>query len=165
MRLAVMSTLLALAAIHAGCGEDGAPTASTPTPLARAESGMLVIPLRHDAHELLVEVASTPEQRAVGLSNREAVAPDTGMLFDLGETRVPRFWMKDTLVALDMVWIREDRVIAEITADVQPQPGVPDSELAMYAPSSLVRYVLELPAGAAEQLGMKPGDALDFALP
>jgi len=73
--------------------------------------------------------------------------------------------MKDTLVALDMLWIREDGVIAEITADVQPQPGVPDGELAMYAPASAVRYVLELAAGTAEQLEMKPGDTLEFALP
>lgn len=163
MRLAVMSTLLAV--VVAGCGGDGSPAASTPARPAVAESGMAIIPLRHDGHELLVEVAATPEQRAVGLSNRDAVDPGTGMLFDLGETRVPRFWMKDTRLALDMVWIREDRVIAEITADVQPQPGVPDSELAMYTPSSLVRYVLELPAGAAGQLEMQPGDALDFALP
>jgi len=49
---------------------------------------MPIISLRHDAHELLVEVASTPEQRAVGLGNRDALDPDTGMLFDLGETRV-----------------------------------------------------------------------------
>lgn len=126
---------------------------------------MPIIPLRHDGHELLVEVASTPEQRAVGLGNRDALDPDTGMLFDLGETRVPRFWMKDTLVALDMLWIREDGVIAEITADVQPQPDVPDGQLAMYAPASAVRYVLELAAGTAQQLEMKPGDTLEFALP
>ena len=165
MRFAVMSTLLALAMAAAACRGDGARTTPTPAPPAGADSGMLIMALRHDGHELLVEVASTPEQREMGLGNRDALDPDTGMLFDLGGTRVPRFWMKDTLVALDMLWIREDRVIAEITADVQPQPGVPDSGLAMYAPSSAVRYVLELPAGTAEQLEMKPGDTLDFTLP
>ena len=112
-----------------------------------------------------VEVATTSAQSERGLGYRDALAPDAGMIFDLHTNRAPGFWMKGMRFALDMVWIGEDKRVVAITADVQPQPGVPDSQLLRYPPPVAVRYVLELNAGAAERLGIAAGVQLSFELP
>jgi hypothetical protein len=140
------------------CGSSGKPAQTSP-------AGLAVVELRYEGGSLSVEVASTVEQRAVGLSNRDSLDANAGMIFDLGDTRVPAFWMKDTRIPLDMVWVREDGTVASVTADVQPQPGVPDADLASYSPAEPVRYVVELNAGTAKRLGIDSGDRLRFELP
>lgn len=87
------------------------------------------------------------------------------MLFDLHETRIPMFWMKGMRFPLDMVWIGEDGRVAEVTANVPPQPGVADADLARISPAAPVRYVLELNAGAASRHGIAVGTQLAFDLP
>jgi hypothetical protein len=124
-----------------------------------------VIELRHDRGTLRVEVAVGAQQRAVGLSNRASLPADAGMLFVFERPNIPGFWMKDTLIPLDMIWIDEDKRIAEIDADVQPEPGVPDAELTFQRPTVPVSYALELNAGAAERLDLVPGSQLSFELP
>lgn len=154
-----MFVLLALLAVFgAACGSSGGATQTSP-------AGLPVVQLRYDGGSLSVEVAGTTEQRAIGLSNRESLDADAGMIFDLGDTRVPAFWMKDTHIPLDMVWVRDDKTVASVTAEVQPQPGVPDANLASYSPTEPVRYVVELNAGTAAQLGIDSGDQLKFELP
>lgn len=140
---------------------SSAPARPTETPPA----GLPVIDLSYPGGTLRVEVASTAEQRAAGLSNRDTLAADAGMLFDLQQTRRASFWMKDTRIPLDMVWIREDRTVSSVTAAVQPEPGVADADLRMYPSQEPVRYVLELNGGAAARLGITPGDVLEFDLP
>ena len=95
----------------------------------------------------------------------DALPDDAGMLFDLHEMRIPVFWMKGMRFPLDMVWIGEDRRVAEVTANVSPQPGVADGDLARISPASPVRYVLELNAGAAGRYGLGAGTQLAFDLP
>jgi uncharacterized membrane protein (UPF0127 family) len=112
-----------------------------------------------------VEVASTPEQSERGLGYRDSLPEDSGMLFDLRQTRVPGFWMKGMRFPLDFVWISEDGRVAEVTEDVPPQPGVPDTELTFISPAAPVRYVLELNAGAAKARGIVVGALLAFDLP
>ena len=121
--------------------------------------------LRHGATVFMVEVADTPESRALGLGGRDAMAPDSGMLFDLGETRIPSFSMRGMRFPLDIIWIDGDMRVQGIEADVPHRPGVPPAELASYAPDVAVRYVLELNAGAAAAAGIAPGDELEFTLP
>ena len=112
-----------------------------------------------------VQVASTPEQSERGLGYRDELPEDAGMLFDLHETRIPQFWMKGMRFALDMVWIGEDRRVAAVTANVPPQPGASDEELARVSPPVAVRYALELNAGAAGRHGIGAGTQLAFDLP
>ena len=121
--------------------------------------------LRHGATVFMVEVADTPESRALGLGGRDAMAPDAGMLFDLGETRIPSFSMRGMRFPLDIIWIDGDMRVQGIEADVPHEPGVPPAELASYAPDIAVRYVLELNAGMAAEIGLEPGDAIDLRLP
>jgi uncharacterized membrane protein (UPF0127 family) len=73
--------------------------------------------------------------------------------------------MRQTLIPLDLVWIDGDKRVSQITADVQPEPGVADASLRRYGPDADVLYVLELNAGAAAALGIARGDPLEFALP
>jgi uncharacterized membrane protein (UPF0127 family) len=167
MRLLIV-TLAALALFCASCttsdgGNDSTPIIVDLTPAATSTTELPVIELSYREGVLLVEVASTPEQRSKGLGGRASLAEDTGMLFDLGETRVPSFSMRDTLIALDFIWVSEDRRIQGIVADVQPvAPGEP---LAPYSPTEPVRYVLEVNGGTAARLGLEPGDQLEFELP
>lgn len=124
-----------------------------------------VIELRTDGRVLDVEVARTTEERATGLSNRPCMPPDAGMLFDLETARIPGFWMKDTLIPLDFVWIGEDKHVSGITHDAQPEPGVADAALHRYLSEVPVRYVLELNAGAGRRLALAEGDVLAFQIP
>lgn len=107
----------------------------------------------------------TPDARVRGLSNRASLAADSGMLFVFESARLPAFWMKDTLIPLDLVWIDEDKRVVGVTADVQTEPGVADGALRRYSPETLVLYVLELNAGAAARFGMALGSQLEFDLP
>jgi uncharacterized membrane protein (UPF0127 family) len=159
VRTFALASLLVLASLVAACGDDNGAATTQPPP------GLPVIDLRHERGTLRVEVASTAEARALGLGERDTLAEDAGMLFDLGEPRVPGFWMKGMRFPIDMVWIDEDKTIAGIAFDVQPQPGVPDAELRRYSPDVPVRYVLEVNAGASLALGLDVGERVEFSLP
>jgi len=108
---------------------------------------------------ILLEVAKTPEQQEIGLMFRTELPGDRGMLFPFGQTRMARFWMKNTLIPLDMVFLREGEVLA-IVANVPPCRQDPCPS---YGPSLWVDAVLELPAGRSAQLGLKVGDRLAIA--
>lgn len=105
-----------------------------------------------------VELATTPAEQSLGLGGRSTMAADRGMLFLFDELDTPSFWMKDMQIALDFVWIADGRVV-DITRDVPvPQPNTTDSELEIYRPSEPVDSVLELNAGAAQNIVV--GDAV-----
>jgi len=157
MRLTVIALIVGvIAAAGVACaGDDNA---------ASTNGGLRVVELRYEGGTLRVEVAETPTQRALGLGGRDGLAEGTGMLFDLGSTRVPTFSMRGMRFGLDFVWIDERKRVTAVTSDVPPQPGVRDSELESYSPETPVRYVLEVAAGTAERLGIDAGDQLAFEL-
>jgi uncharacterized protein len=99
-----------------------------------------------------VEMATTWPQQETGLMFRKVVAPNQGMLFDFGKDDPVSFWMKNTLIPLDMLFIKKDGRIARIAANAKPlsTDGIPS-----YEP---VRAVLEIAGGRAAELGLKPGD-------
>lgn len=154
MRLALAAALI-LCVAAACAGQAGAPEAPAPT-------GEGTIELRHDGGALRVEIARTAEERATGLSNRTSLGDDAGMLFVYERPRRPSFWMRQTLIPLDIVWIDEDKRVTQIHADVQPEPGVADGNLRRYVPDADVLYALELNAGKAARAGIDPGDTLQF---
>src|SRR3989344_8044864 len=91
-----------------------------------------------------VEVADTPEKTTLGLSYRESLPENFGMLFIFSEPHIPTFWMKEMNFPLDMIWIREDNTIVDITQNVpQPSPGMMEFELPHYSPSQPAKMVLE----------------------
>ena len=109
------------------------------------------------------EVARTAEQRSQGLSGRDSLAEDAGMLFTNGEVRTPSIWMKNTRFPLDLIFISSDLRVTEVIANVPaPEPGTPDADLPSYRPADPGLYFLEVNAGIAAQFGVSPGDAVDF---
>jgi uncharacterized membrane protein (UPF0127 family) len=99
-----------------------------------------------------VEVATTPEQHATGLMNRRALPAGTGMLFDFGQPQMASFWMKDTYVPLDMIFIAADGTIVKIAEDTTPLSLQP-----IMSPGP-VKAVLEVVAGTSRRQGIAPGD-------
>ena len=110
-----------------------------------------------------VDIASTAEEKRLGLSGREGLAPNSGMLFLYETGRPYQFWMKDMLFAIDIVWIAPDCTVGDITHDLQPpRAGAPDSEVPRASPSVEAAHVLEIEAGASRELGIEIGDAVRF---
>jgi uncharacterized protein len=109
-------------------------------------------------HVFQVEVADTNEERAKGLMFRTEMPKDVGMLFDFQSEQPVFFWMKNTYLPLDMIFIRANGIIARIEANT-----VPLSERTVPS-GSPVRYVLELNAGRAAEIGLKAGDRVRHAI-
>jgi uncharacterized protein len=103
-----------------------------------------------------VEVAATPAQQSVGLMYRKELGAAAGMLFVFDETVEHPFWMKNTVLPLDMIFIGEDRKIVGIVADAVP---FTTTSRTCGLPS---RYVLEVNAGFSAKHGLKVGDQTTF---
>ncbi len=114
-----------------------------------------------DGGSVMAELAVTEAERARGLMFREKVPPDQGMLFVFEEGGLYSFWMKNTLVPLDILWLGQDRRIVHIAADVPPCTAEP---CPTYGPDTPASFVLELKAGEARARGLKTGDRLEFVL-
>ena len=144
-----------LAAFIAGAGYDLLP----PTNLKADESFEWDVAdiLTGDGkrHRFRVEIVSTPHDLAQGLQGRKRLDPDTGMLFDFGVPLPVYMWMKNTFVALDMIFIAADGRIVTIARATTPE------SLAIIESAGPVRAVLEVPAGTAARLGIKPGDRVE----
>lgn len=105
-----------------------------------------------------VEVARNDADRAQGLMYRRSMAQDRGMLFDFGRVEPISMWMQNTYIPLDMLFIRKDGTVARIAANTEPLSTrtIPSGEP--------VLAVLELNAGTAARLGIKPGDRIEHSL-
>jgi uncharacterized protein len=101
-----------------------------------------------------IELARTPEQQELGLMFRPSLAPDAGMLFDFGETKPASFWMKNTLIPLDMLFITADGRVADIHEHAEP---LSEAVIASHVP---VRAVLEIKGDTVAQLGIRVGDVV-----
>ncbi len=110
---------------------------------------------------ITLELATTPEERQRGLSNRTSLHPDAGMLFVFGEERTLSFWMKGTLIPLDILLIDEEQRIVDIQT-MLPQPDTADNELTRYPSAEPAIYALEVNAGVAAELGLMPGMRVEF---
>ena len=115
-------------------------------------------------HTFTLELATTVEERRIGLSNRDHLASNAGMLFVFKEESILSFWMKDTLIPLDILFLDQDRRIVDIRT-MTPQPGVPTNQLTVYRSALPAMYAVELNAGTAAELGLAPGMVVDFMVP
>jgi uncharacterized membrane protein (UPF0127 family) len=151
-----------LAALAASCApqqEVGASGEEAPTPAPARRQG----PGRHavlpDGSIIKLELAVTPEEITRGLMFRPSLPDDRGMLFLFESNRVPSFWMKNTMIPLDLLFLDGEGMIAEIIPNAQPCKIEPCPQ---YVPSTPAWAVLELNAGAAERYGLAAGDQLTF---
>ncbi len=149
------TALLALAACSppAGAGASSSPAAAS---TAHPVSGLPVIPLTvttaGKAQRFQVEIARSEEEQAKGLMFRTVMGANEGMIFPMDPPRRASFWMRNTVIPLDIIFIGADRSILNIAAN-----AVPYSEASL-ASSGAVSAVLELNGGRAAQLGIAPGD-------
>ncbi len=103
-----------------------------------------------------VEVVNTPEDMAKGLMFRKSVPDNKGMLFEFVESKVRIFWMKNTLIPLDIIFIDKDGVIQKIHRMAQPQSLMPISS------NVPVLYALEINGGFADALKIKEQDTVEL---
>lgn len=107
------------------------------------------------ACELYLEVADDPEERAVGLMGRESLGRDRGMLFVYEDDQILSFWMKGTLIPLDIVFINGDSVVVDVRTmrpERETAPNLPITRSA--APA---RYAIEVNEGVAAECRIEPG--------
>jgi uncharacterized membrane protein (UPF0127 family) len=126
--------------------------------VAAADLQSLEIASKSGVHVFAVELASTPEEHAKGLMYRRQLPEGQGMLFDFHREQPTSFWMKNTYIPLDMIFIRGDGRILRIAENT-----VPLSET-LVPSGGPVRAVLEVNAGTAKKLGIAPGDRVGHAI-
>jgi len=151
-RLALsLAALLCTAACAARPTAEPAPAAS-PAPAPR----VIVETAGGASLPVTVELARTDEERARGMMNRRELGPEAGMLFLFSESEQRAFWMKNTLLSLDMLFIDDGGRVVGLIERAEPlttsprDPGIPS------------RYVLEVNGGWAARHGVRPGDRVRF---
>ena len=148
MRRLILGLVVCLAA---ACGSV------TPGGAEQSQHGLPVEPLQivtHDGrvHRFKVEIADSYATRERGLMFRKSLGPDAGMLFDFKTPQNVSFWMKNTLIPLDMVFIDQRGVVVNIAARATPM-----SETNIPSDGPVVG-VLEIRGGRAAEIGVQPGD-------
>ncbi|HET6610986.1 MAG TPA: DUF192 domain-containing protein [Kofleriaceae bacterium] len=166
MRPKPLVTLVILALMAACSGvEDAAPVhrpghekpVERPAPEPHIPTGKVVLsPEGKPPATVAVEVVSTPERIHRGLMFRRSLAADAGMLFMLPEERIQTFWMKNTLLSLDMIFITSDMTVAGVVENTKP---LSTDTCKVDTPS---HYVLEVNAGWARAHGITAGAKVTF---
>jgi uncharacterized protein len=157
----LMGCLTVLAACSAQPGETAPPAAAQAELAVHPVSGLQVVPLtvtRDDKRiRFKVEIARTPAEQARGLMFRTALAPDEGMIFPSSPPRDGvAFWMKNTVIPLDIIFVGADGRILNIAANTVPYSLEP------IPAAGPVSGVLEIAGGRAAQLGIVAGDKVEW---
>lgn len=154
--------LAACTLVLAACSPQAAEQVPTPTSSAHSvhpQSGLEIIPVTIDTgerrHVIQAEVAATRMEQSRGLMFRTEMGPDEGMLFPYDPPEVLSFWMRNTVLPLDIIFIGPDHRIINIGN------GVPYSEASVRSDAPGIA-VLELNRGRAEELGIGPGDLVEW---
>lgn len=126
-----------------------------------AHAAVLQAEIKSDARSipLKLETAATEPERIQGLMGRKTLAPNDGMIFLFPEPVNQKFWMKDTLIPLDMLFVNAQGKIVYIAH------GTPGSEMPLGPKKEEITAVVELDAGRAEKEGIEVGNALIYSLP
>lgn len=164
-----LSVLLALTASSCTQAESPASTAVAEAPVVHPESGLPIVPLTITSGgrdiDFRVEYTTTPEAEMKGLMFRTELGPNEGMIFpnkvmNPGAPPAPRsFYMKNTLIPLDLIFIAPDSTIESIAANAEPY------SLDSIRSQGPVIAVLEIPGGRAAELGLAPGDKVVWSEP
>ena len=157
-----MRTLLAMLLIIGCSSPTPSPPSSTETETVNRQPSTdnagprVVFP---DNFVVSVEIAADEELRAQGLMYRDHIDPGKGMLFIFPRDDVFSFWMKNTRIPLDMIWIDANKRIVGLRENVPPCKV---ADCPSYGPGVVARYVLEVGGGEAAKHGLKVGDLLQF---
>ena len=122
----------------------------------------VVIKTEDGDYNVTVEIADTAAERIAGLMGRESLPDDHGMLFVFDDERVRAFWMKDTILYLDLIFISADKKVVDIKEDFEPcydGDNCPD-----YRSRREAKYVIEVMGGTVAEKGIRVGDEVEFEL-
>ena len=159
-RAFILPILAALVLATAGCkGPATEPAASeTAAGALHPESGLRIIPVKithaGKAHVFKAELAQTPQDQAKGLMFRTSLGPDEAMLFPFDPPKAASFWMRNTVIPLDLLFIAADGRVTNIAAQAKPYD---ESKLES---DGVVKAVVEIPGGRAKELGLAAGDVV-----
>ena len=131
---------------------------------SRAGDDGLILVTTPRGDKIYAELADTPQKRSRGLMFRESLPGDRGMLFAFGEAQAWTFWMKNTKIPLDIIWMDQDKRIIHVERNV-PTCARTDDGCPQYQPNGNALYVLELSAGATERLKLDRSVKLQFQVP
>lgn len=109
-----------------------------------------------------LEVADTAQKRQQGLMYKEVMPQNEGMLFIFPNTSMYPFWMKNTLIPLDIIWLNEDKTVVFIKQNAQPCENTVKAVCNTIFPARPARYVIELNAGEVQKLKLANGDKIEF---
>ncbi|MGE3152659.1 MAG: DUF192 domain-containing protein [Nitrospiraceae bacterium] len=127
-----------------------------------AAGAEFLLPIRTPSGTTIhAELADTPQKRAMGLMYRESLPENHGMLFIFGEAQPWTFWMKNTRMPLDIIWLNEQKTIVHIEANT-PICTRTDNGCPQYQSNEPAMYVLELAGGRAQTLKLRKGMKLQF---
>lgn len=140
-----------------GQAASSAPGSVAP-PTAQLTAATVALHTKSEVVNVTVEIAQSPEERAHGLMGRESLPVNYGMWFIFPADVQDKFWMKDTLIPLDIIFVGSDNKVVDIVANTVPQSTELLSSRAPY------RYALEVNGGFAQARGLQIGDTLEFRI-
>lgn len=156
--LAFAIVTVACSPVSAGAGQNA--QAKAQAPAVHPVSGLKVVPLTittaKGAHPFRVEVAASFAEQEKGLMFRTQMGADEGMIFPMDPPRQTAFWMKNTVISLDIVYVGTDHRILNIAANAVPY------DLTPLVSKGAVSGVLEINGGRAAELGIQPGDKVEW---
>jgi len=156
----ILLSCVGITGCYAQAGDTGNTQAQSAPDKNVSEAGLRLVPLTissgNTQHDFIVELAGTAEEQARGLMFRKELAPDKGMIFPFPQERMASFWMKNTLIPLDIIFVRGDGTIESIAANTTPYSLDPVES------GEPVAAVLELAGGRAAELAIAPGDVVNW---
>jgi len=131
------------------------------SPQIQLSDNLILVTIHSNTQNIIVQatIADTPESQQQGLMNVPYLAKDRGMLFIFQDEQIRRFWMKNTLIPLDIIFINNKKQIVSISSNAQPAVGMPYEIFESQGPA---QYVLEVTAGFTQDHQVKPGDQLSW---
>ncbi|VAV86983.1 exported protein [hydrothermal vent metagenome] len=160
-RLSIVGTAVLCCANLSSCyAQNDTGAQNSPVQSQISEAGLkltqLTIRSGKKAHEFSVEIARSQEEQAKGLMFRTTLLPDRGMIFPFPEDKIASFWMRNTVIPLDIIFIRRNGTIESIAANTTPYSLEPVTS------GGKVASVLELAGGRAAELNLNPGDKVSW---
>lgn len=125
--------------------------------IGNKETNTIVI----SGQEIRIEIADKPIVQAKGLSGRDAIGDNEGMLFVFNQAAIQNFWMKGMKFSIDIIWIKDNEIVG-FEENVQPEPGVSDKDLKIYSSPEPVDKVLEVKAGSIQRFNIGIGNKVKF---
>ena len=146
--------VLSGAFLVAGCDKNSAGTQPATAPSNGGQS-LATVPMKIGDRTFDLEVAKTPEQHEIGLMKRDSMPENHGMIFVFEDEHMLEFWMKDTRIALDIIYVDGSGKIVSV-AQMRPY------DLSTVSSQVPAQYAIELNAGMIQKLGLRTGQVLDI---